>query len=270
MQDASVLENKEAAVKTAPSSADYIVSLPDADNGRKVFRSIKEIVSVGSSFDRNAAYEAIYPLFEKFIKGKAWELSQTTSERFDELVHKGSIGLLIALDKLNKAILKDGKRWSHINESKYFSKFRANVYYWVITTMKKSDAEPVELISLDDPVDDEEDQYLYEIIPDTNTKQADERVERVLAEVAKLPASQRAVIIEKYFHDKTFEEIGRDMGGISKQRVEQIEKAAIRNLRVVFDVQMAVRRSRVSRLISKFLKSVCEAWYPSFDREVRP
>ena len=92
-------------------------------------------------------------------------------------------------------------------------------------------------VSLDAPVSDENDAAtLADSVPDETAADAFNVVDqgdvnRLLHDaVAALSDAEQTVIILRYWHEKTFEEIGRAVG-VSKQAAALREKSAIRHLR---------------------------------------
>lgn len=98
--------------------------------------------------------------------------------------------------------------------------------------------EPLNIsVSLDDTIKrtEKEDVALIDTIEDSNAENEFFRIDDILCwESLKnsccLNENQQKVIVKRYFENKTFTEIGEEMG-ISRQRAEGIEKAAIKKLR---------------------------------------
>lgn len=61
------------------------------------------------------------------------------------------------------------------------------------------------------------------------------QLERVLAAVERLPERERNLIRARYLEGKTLDEMGKEMGGISRERVRQIEKKGLDSLRRHFN-----------------------------------
>ena len=89
--------------------------------------------------------------------------------------------------------------------------------------------------SLDVPLSDD-GATLGELLPDDSADSFIQQAEQaqlyaaVRRAVAALPSAERAVIVARYWHCRTLEEIGRERG-IGAERVRQIEGAALRRLR---------------------------------------
>jgi len=61
------------------------------------------------------------------------------------------------------------------------------------------------------------------------------QLDRVLRAVEDLPERERRLIRARYLEGKTLDEMGKEMGGISRERVRQIEKKALDSLRHYFN-----------------------------------
>lgn len=98
--------------------------------------------------------------------------------------------------------------------------------------------------SLDSPISDRQDTFLRDVIQDpfcltpADTTEGVMRRAELMAWVKELPEKERTVILARFGLDgaesRTLEEIGRDMG-LTRERVRQIETAALVRLRGIID-----------------------------------
>jgi RNA polymerase sigma factor (sigma-70 family) len=117
----------------------------------------------------------------------------------------------------------------------------------VALKMKTSEEEVLDLkqlvrttCSLDSPLNDRTDTFLRDVIEDPTGLSPDETADGVrrraelMAWVRELPEKEQTVIVSRFGLDggeaKTLEEIGRTMG-LTRERVRQIEMAALARLR---------------------------------------
>ncbi|MBH0208759.1 MAG: hypothetical protein A4C66_02140 [Nitrospira sp. HN-bin3] len=117
----------------------------------------------------------------------------------------------------------------------------------VAAKMKTSEAEVLDLkqlvrttCSLDSPLNDRTDTFLRDVIEDPTGLSPDETADGVrrraelMAWVRELPEKEQTVIVSRFGLDggeaKTLEEIGQTMG-LTRERVRQIEMAALARLR---------------------------------------
>ncbi len=121
----------------------------------------------------------------------------------------------------------------------------------IATRMKNSEAEVIGLkqlirttCSLDSPMNDRSDTFLRDVIEDplsispAETAEGVLRREELMEWVQDLPDKERTVIILRFGLDggeaQTLEEIGQDLG-LTRERVRQIETAALVRLRAVVE-----------------------------------
>ena len=121
----------------------------------------------------------------------------------------------------------------------------------VATKMKTSEEEVLDLkqlvrttCSLDSPLNDRTDTFLRDVIEDPVALSPDETADGVrrrtelMAWVRELPEKEQTVIVSRFGLDgdeaKTLEEIGRTMG-LTRERVRQIEMAALVRLRNIIE-----------------------------------
>ena len=98
--------------------------------------------------------------------------------------------------------------------------------------------------SLDSPINDRTDTYLRDVIEDASSLSPADTAEGVLRReglmewVKDLPEKEREVIIKRFGldggEDQTLEEIGQGLG-LTRERVRQIETAALGKLRSVIE-----------------------------------
>ncbi len=120
--------------------------------------------------------------------------------------------------------------------------------------MKISEAEVLDLkqlirttCSLDSPINDRRDTFLRDVIEDPLSASPEEtaegviRREELMAWVKELPEKERTVVISRFGLDggeaQTLEEIGKDLG-LTRERVRQIETAALVKLRTSIEKRM--------------------------------
>ncbi len=60
---------------------------------------------------------------------------------------------------------------------------------------------------------------------------------RALEMLAKLPITHALVLRHRYLHGLTLRETGRKLGGLTKERIRQIEQLALKTLRKLMGVQ---------------------------------
>ena len=94
--------------------------------------------------------------------------------------------------------------------------------------------------SLDSPINDRADTFLRDVIEDpmsvspADTAEGVMRRAEMMTWVKELPEKEQTVIVSRFGLDgseaRTLEEIGRDMG-LTRERVRQIEMAALSRLR---------------------------------------
>ncbi len=105
-----------------------------------------------------------------------------------------------------------------------------DVYNW------KRDMNSLNLHSLDKPIDENKRQSLYNLIEDTSTVKADEKIEDeemkqlLLKAIKKLPEKTRLAITLYYYEKLTFKEIGKILN-VSESRVSQIHSETIARLK---------------------------------------
>ncbi|MDP9131667.1 MAG: sigma-70 family RNA polymerase sigma factor [Nitrospirota bacterium] len=121
----------------------------------------------------------------------------------------------------------------------------------VAAKLKTSDAEVDDLkqlvrttCSLDSPISDRQDTFLRDVIEDpfcltpAETTEGVMRRAELMAWVKELPEKERTVILARFGLDgaesRTLEEIGREMG-LTRERVRQIETAALVRLRGIIE-----------------------------------
>jgi len=117
----------------------------------------------------------------------------------------------------------------------------------VATKMKTTEEEVLDLkqvvrttCSLDSPINDRADTFLRDVIEDpmsvspADTAEGVMRRAEMMTWVKELPEKEQTVIVSRFGLDgseaRTLEEIGRDMG-LTRERVRQIEMAALSRLR---------------------------------------
>ena len=98
--------------------------------------------------------------------------------------------------------------------------------------------------SLDSPISDRQDPFLRDVIEDplcltpADTAEGVMRRAELMAWVNELPETERTVILARFGLDgaesRTLEEIGQDMG-LTRERVRQIESAALARLRGIIE-----------------------------------
>ncbi len=127
----------------------------------------------------------------------------------------------------------------------------------VAAKMKTSEEEVLDLkqlvrttCSLDSPINDRTDTFLRDVIEDPLCLSADETADGVrrraelMGWVKELPEKEQTVIVSRFGLDgdeaKTLEEIGRAMG-LTRERVRQIEMAALVRLRNTIERKMMTR-----------------------------
>lgn len=101
--------------------------------------------------------------------------------------------------------------------------------------------------SLDSPINDRSDTFLRDVIEDplsaspAETAEGVMRREELMAWVKELPEKERTVVISRFGLDggeaQTLEEIGKDLG-LTRERVRQIETAALVKLRTSIEKRM--------------------------------
>jgi RNA polymerase primary sigma factor/RNA polymerase nonessential primary-like sigma factor len=101
--------------------------------------------------------------------------------------------------------------------------------------------------SLDSPINDRSDTFLRDVIEDplsaspVETAEGVMRREELMAWVKELPEKERTVVISRFGLDggeaQTLEEIGKDLG-LTRERVRQIETAALVKLRTSIEKRM--------------------------------
>ena len=127
----------------------------------------------------------------------------------------------------------------------------------VAAKMKTSEEEVLDLkqlvrttCSLDSPINDRTDTFLRDVIEDPLCLSPDETADGVrrraelMGWVKELPEKEQTVIVSRFGLDgdeaKTLEEIGREMG-LTRERVRQIEMAALVRLRNTIERKMMTR-----------------------------
>ena len=199
---------------------------------------------------------------------------------FSDIVEEGNLGLIKAVEKFNykrgfrfstyaswwirqyieRAIINQGKLVRlpvHVVErlNRYLGKVEQLVQQLgrepraqeVALKMNTSEEEVLDLkqlvrttCSLDSPINDRADTFLFDVIEDHGCLSPDETADGVrrraelMAWVRELPEKEQTVIVYRFGLDgdeaKTLEEIGREMG-LTRERVRQIEMSALVRLR---------------------------------------
>jgi RNA polymerase primary sigma factor/RNA polymerase nonessential primary-like sigma factor len=119
------------------------------------------------------------------------------------------------------------------------------------TKLPKEDVEDLKQLirttcSLDSPINDRSDTFLRDVIEDpgvvspADSAEGIQRREELMNWVRQLPDKERMVVISRFGLDggeaKTLEEIGRELG-LTRERVRQIEMAALGKIRAAMERQ---------------------------------
>ncbi len=146
---------------------------------------------------------------------------------FEELVQEGNIGLIKALEKYE---IKKGARF--LSYADYWIRQRINRALKKITKRKLSQ------VSLSNPLlGSEEDSTLEDLIPDPNQPPVDGRegdYQEELIAVNELPEREREIIYGRFGLNNHPPQRLEDLSstfGVSRERVRQIQKIAIRKLK---------------------------------------
>jgi RNA polymerase sigma factor (sigma-70 family) len=144
-----------------------------------------------------------------------------------ELFAAGADGLLKAVKRYDKG--------------KYKTRFSTYAYHWIKGYIMDQRADELDrAISLDDPISDHTGSNdgapdpLYKILP-CKQRRADELLEskELWEAVRRLPSKEAYIIFNRFHEDKTLQEIGDELN-LTRERVRQIQKKALRTLRRIY------------------------------------
>ncbi|MDA8104522.1 MAG: sigma-70 family RNA polymerase sigma factor [Nitrospiraceae bacterium] len=191
--------------------------MPENKRSRKktVWGLVEEARSL--SLDPTTAIGELIGKYENRIRTLAkLALSKGMNEGLDELMQRGVLGLLLAING--------------------FDRRRGAAFYTYASQcikglMLKRDWLSGRGVSLDSS-DGDDEEPLYNVIPSNHPdpfKAAEIGEMWKLSE--RLPRSQRIVLVLRYREGLTLQEAGARMGGISKEAVRQFEEKAIANMK---------------------------------------
>lgn len=158
----------------------------------------------------------------------------------EDLISEGNMGLTKAIDKFDES--KDVKFisyavwWVRQSIQSYIKKKQLS------STIEINESDDYNGVIKENPLDDDEDEIVNknEVILSNEEDESDKELKKnqkiVLDRLLKKLNSRERFIINSYFgmdgsKPKTLEEIGNEMGGISKERVRQIKMKGLRILR---------------------------------------
>jgi RNA polymerase sigma factor (sigma-70 family) len=195
------------------------IRLTDCAKGRSrpkktVWQLVQEARSL--SLDPTSAISDLICKYENRIRTLAkMALSRGMNEGFDELMQRGILGLLLAINRFDR---KRGVR------------FYTYASWRIKNLMLKRDPLSSRSISLDES-DRDGGCPLNEVIPSEDSDPSREAELGELWRLAeRLPRKQRVVLLLRYKMGLTQAEAGIEMG-ITKQAVQQFEAKAIANMR---------------------------------------
>lgn len=158
---------------------------------------------------------------------------------FEDLVSCGNIGLMKAVDKFNPCNEENASFATYASLWIKEEMRRALDYSRVVYSgsYERREKNPYAEIRLDKEVDDDNERSMYDIFGGNDNQfeemEKEESIKHLMKEMESLLSDmEKTVIMMKYFQNITFENIGKRYG-YTKQRIEQIEKNALRKLRSI-------------------------------------
>lgn len=178
---------------------------------------------------------------------------------FEDLVQTGAIGLLTAKERYTLLSSQDKKR---VRFTTYAFQCifglmlgdNAQLHTVSLEDLDESDQEetpssvalrPARTVSLEDPVDwhQENPATIANLIPDPHPSPEEILVRMdIWKPVNDLPAKLRLVLLLRYREGYTLEETGKAMGGLTKERIRQIEARALTVLRKRLGTYSSVKK----------------------------
>jgi RNA polymerase primary sigma factor/RNA polymerase nonessential primary-like sigma factor len=229
---------------------------------RMIESNLRLVVSIGKRYmNRGLPFSDIVEegniglikAVEKFNYARGFRFSTYASWWIRQFIERAIInqGKLIRLpvhvvERLNRFLSEVEKQGQELG--------REPKIHEIAERLKISEKEVTELkqlirttYSLDSPINDRTDTYLRDIIEDpagdspAKTAEGIRRRQEVMRWVGHLPEKERTVIFMRFGLDggesHTLEEIGRTLG-LTRERVRQIETAALVKLRMMIERQM--------------------------------
>jgi len=232
---------------------------------RMIESNLRLVVSIGKRYiNRGLPFSDIVEegniglikAVEKFNYARGFRFSTYASWWIRQFIERAIInqGKLIRLpvhvvERLNRFLSEVEKQGQELG--------REPKIHEIAERLKISEKEVTELkqlirttYSLDSPINDRTDTYLRDIIEDpagdspAKTAEGIRRRQEVMRWVGHLPEKERTVIFMRFGLDggdsHTLEEIGRTMG-LTRERVRQIETAALVKLRTMIEKRMIMQ-----------------------------